>query len=483
MKPHRGSHGATWVGMAAAGLLLVAGEPCLAGEPQPDPRTLANEAAQYEAKRPKSPLELQKFRRSSTIHVQGPAGTDGTAVLIDLNPRINEAYVLELRWNDGVETALHLQNARPDRQRLQLDPAFPVGLVVASGGDRRPCELWSDRFPKRLRDVAQGPGPWTELCGGDVLVRHRTRGSRTAREWAAEFLRSKVRGGEELTVLARKTLYADAFLERPDVEAGKSTGEPATYPGSPPPARVDAAHGDDRLASRDLGLATTAEGGLVAGKWYPAVGVPGVFVSLVTPGRVAADLREKYRVGPLDAVEREALVFLVAFDLGAYGLGFGLGTDYPGVGWAERLLPGARDESLPGPDGFADLDPIEPTGMVPPPVADRVIATFAGGFKRIHGAFHAGPLARVHSGSHYGFVEGGVVLSKLQPGLATLYALDDGTVGMKTWVREDKLPRDAPQRHPSTRPTVNRCCATAGLCPQATTSSTPIIPWLSCSRM
>ena len=64
-----------------------------------------------------------------------------------------------------------------------------------------------------------------------------------------------------------------------------------------------------------------------------------------------------------------------------------------------------------------------------------MVSTFAGGFKRLHGAFRSGALARVNSGSHYGFVEGGAVLSKLQPGLATLFALDDGSVGMKTWCR------------------------------------------------
>ena len=46
--------------------------------------------------------------------------------------------------------------------------------------------------------------------------------------------------------------------------------------------------------------------------------------------------------------------------------------------------------------------------------------TFTGGFKRDHGAFRYGALARQNHGSHYGFVEQGVVFSKLQPGLATL---------------------------------------------------------------
>jgi hypothetical protein len=65
------------------------------------------------------------------------------------------------------------------------------------------------------------------------------------------------------------------------------------------------------------------------------------------------------------------------------------------------------------------------------------VATFAGGFKREHGAFRYGPLSQQSHGSHYGFIEEGVVLSKLQPGLATLLVLDDGTVAMKTWSPAD----------------------------------------------
>ena len=40
-------------------------------------------------------------------------------------------------------------------------------------------------------------------------------------------------------------------------------------------------------------------------------------------------------------------------------------------------------------------------------------------------------------GSHYGFIENGVVFSKLQPGLATIFVLDDGSVEMKTWTEAD----------------------------------------------
>ena len=71
--------------------------------------------------------------------------------------------------------------------------------------------------------------------------------------------------------------------------------------------------------------------------------------------------------------------------------------------------------------------PLVRTGMLSPALQSRVVATFTGGFKREHGAFRYGPLATVNRGSHYGFIEQGVVFSRLSPGLATLFVLNDGS--------------------------------------------------------
>jgi len=66
------------------------------------------------------------------------------------------------------------------------------------------------------------------------------------------------------------------------------------------------------------------------------------------------------------------------------------------------------------------------------------VASFTGGFKREHGRLRYGALAAVNHGSHYGFVEQGVVFSSLQPGLATLLVRNDGQVEMTTWQPDDE---------------------------------------------
>jgi hypothetical protein len=107
-----------------------------------------------------------------------------------------------------------------------------------------------------------------------------------------------------------------------------------------------------------------------------------------------------------------------------------------------------RDSTLPGPDGIGTSAPLVRTGRVAPGEVDRTVAAFTGGFKRHHGAFKYGDLGLKNHGSHYGFMERGVIFSTLQPGLATLYSLNDGRVDMRTWTGADNkiLPKVADAR-------------------------------------
>jgi hypothetical protein len=164
-----------------------------------------------------------------------------------------------------------------------------------------------------------------------------------------------------------------------------------------------------------------------------------VYVSLIEPQLIDAAILESHKtaVNALDSVEGSSLSYLVAFDLDRFDLGYALGTEHPSVEWSEHIQPQMRDPRLPGPDGIGTIAPLVSTGVVSPGSARITVATFAGGFKRMHGAFKYGPLATVNHGSHYGFLENGVVFSRLQPGLATVFVLDDGSVQMKSWEAQD----------------------------------------------
>ncbi len=160
----------------------------------------------------------------------------------------------------------------------------------------------------------------------------------------------------------------------------------------------------------------------MAGHWYAVREQAGVFVSAIQSRLVAPEViaSQQGRVNPIDKIEGSALVYLVAFDPRRLEMRFALGTDHPRVIWSDRVPASVLDENLEGPDGIGNVAPLVRAGQVSPIAAPRLVATFTGGFKRSHGAFKRTDLATSNSGRHYGFVEEGAVLSKLQPRLATV---------------------------------------------------------------
>jgi len=412
--------------------------------PVPDPDALAAQAVEYDARRPKTVVELQRFRTTESSAADDGDGRTGTATLINLNPTVNMWYLLELDWSDGGSETYHLANARPDRYLLHLDPGVPHGLVTVTTSESSACDLWSSAAPPPLVEAAHSRSPYRLLCDGRVTLRIRTPGNRTALEWATDFLRDNVWAGERITVLVRQALFKDAFLATSDVvEAAGDDGAhgAGAATGWPLAARVSDVGAEATLDPVDLGISLDGvdDGRLAAGHWYRARDRTGIYVSAIQPDLVAPEILASYPklANPLDEVERTALTYLVAFDLDRFDVGFAVGTDHPRVSWSERVPEAVRDDSLPGPDGIGDIAPLVATGIVPPQVADRVAATFTGGFKRAHGAFKSSDLALVNQGSHYGFIDSGVVLSKLQPGLSTLLVTVDGRLDMTTWSAGD----------------------------------------------
>jgi hypothetical protein len=377
-------------------------------------------------------VDLQPYRQSESAAVTAPEGGKGTATLINLNPHINAWFLLRLDRTGGEEAAYHLENPDPKRQSLHLAAA---GLRIASGGGQRDCPLWAQL------DAAQRSGlPYAPFCDGHVFLRNRVAGKFTALERTTEFLREHVWGSEAIISFVRKEFYRDSAIEKGAPAAGAAVAE--THPDWPLPALVESGQAI-APTGLDIGLDRPVNR-LTAGQWYPVKDLPGVYASFIQPKSIAPEILESYRkrVNALDAVEGSALDYFIAFDLARFDLGFAVGTNHPRVDWSDR--PPVRDRGdRPGPDGIGTIAPLVGNGMISPAVAARAIATFAGGFKRQHGAFRYGALALRNNGSHYGFIEQGTVLSTLVPDLATVFVLDDGSIDMKTWTSADDalLPR------------------------------------------
>jgi hypothetical protein len=388
----------------------------------------------------RSILDLQASRQVTTVATGNPEAR-GTATLSNLNPRINRWYVLALEWQgtDGT-TYFHLENPAPLHQTLLLDRGTRRGLLVRTDLDEFACELWPTRSAAPLEQAQRSGLSYAPLCDGRLFLRNHSTGYRTTRELVTEFLRDRVWGGEKIIGIVKDRLARDAHLE--SSSARPTAAQIAESGAGPLPALMDAAQLGLRPLPAGLGieLDVPARDGVAFGRWYAARAASGVYISVMQPGLSAASLLTGYRdrVKPLDSIESAAIAYLAAFDLKDHRLGFEVGTDHPRVGWSERSLPQVRDSELPGPDGIDSIAPLVATGIVNPLHVSRTIATFTGGFKRSHGAFHYGELSQKQRGSHYGWMQNGVVFSSLQPGLATLLVRDTGEVEMLTWQAGDE---------------------------------------------
>jgi hypothetical protein len=430
-----------WSPLPGAILLALFGLP-LAGVADEIPTPPPEQVAQYQAEGRKTIIELQQFRRSQSIVAESAGGRRGAATLVELNPLINAWFLLTLDWGDPAgPTSFHLENPDPDGRHLSLVDTQPHGLLITDHDAAITCDLWSGD-PSSLGRARASSLPYAPLCDGRLYLRNPVAGRRTDLERVAELLRDHVWGGEALVGFVREEFFRDAYLERGT--PGPAAGPVREVPGAPGPAALGEAYADRAVTTEHLGIEVLGQdsGRLTLGQWYPARDLPGIYVSVMQPQAVSTEILTSYPglVNRLDGVEAAALDYLVAFDLAAFDLGFALGTEHPRVGWSPRPPEAVRSPGLPGPDGIETVAPLVTTGMVSPALVGRTAATFTGGFKREHGAFKYGDLAGRNRGSHNGFIEQGVVFSKLQPGLATIYVLDDGAVHMATWsVADDAL--------------------------------------------
>ena len=404
----------------------------------------ASQTEENEAAAPKTIVELQQFRQTSSIRIRSDTGREGTATLVNLNPTINAWYLLNVAWQGGSESSYHFENPEPRSRRLFLDSNYPLGVEIWEGKVRSTCNLFGGGSTSFLDQARTSQLIYAPLCDTRLYLRNSAQGHRTSLETATEFLRNQVWGGEQVITLFHH-LLEDSERETGEVHAEEqartNTVAEETRHLLPLPAIIDLEY-TNRLVTPDglgLPLEISEHAGMRPGAWYSASGNPGIYVSLIAPEWIDTSVLENHQatLNTLDHVEASALCYLVAFDLDQFNLAYAIGTEHPAVGWSDHIQRGIEDPRLPGPDGIGSIAPLISTGLISPEHGRNTVATFTGGFKRAHGAFKYGPFASTNYGTHYGFLENGVVFSKLQPGLATIFVLDDDSVQMKTWEAHD----------------------------------------------
>jgi len=429
------------VGAAVVMMFALATDVFGAGPVQPADEILAEQRIQYDLEEPKTILELQPWRTTTQAAVRRRDGTPGIATLINLNPNANAWYLLLIDWQDDAHLAFHLENSRPATGALRLRADSPVALSITGAGGLN-CTLWASAGRDALAEARATGLPYAPLCSGTLYLRNHVPGHQTTLERISDFLRDHVWGGDRVVNFVKEQFYRDAFLEKGAAAPRAPTAPPLPATLAPLPLALAPEATGVGLQPKGLALDLVTPGKeLQPGQWYAVRDLPGVLVSAITPEYIESDLRSgrEPNVNALDAVESGALVYLIAFDLRLLDLHFVLGTDHPRLDWSDRPPSSSRNATLPGPDGVGSAAPLVTTGMVSPVDTPRTIAAFIGGFRRSHGAFRSGPLAQRNHGSHYGFIEQGVIFSKLQPGLATAWVTDEGSVELATWEVRDEL--------------------------------------------
>ncbi len=398
----------------------------------PSERVVQDRLSEFAEFKNRSIVEFQPFRAAQQV-----SDPDGNLMeLLSVNAHHNMWFLLEIDV-DGVDEQFHLELASPKKTKISLDNQDGAAILFEDEMGLFRCKPWAGK-PNEL-STARGTGlPYAPICNKKAFLRNAVDGNRSSREAVAEFLRDNVMFGESLISMIKGTFYEDAYMSSGAVQDGGTVEE------------VASALGVAKLSSRPkmnsyFGFEVdTKSEGMKAGAWYPIVDGDGIYASAVQPGMIDPDILSIPGANGLDEVESRADVFLVAFDLAKFDLGYEMGTDHPRLDWSPRP---ARiiDRSMPGPDGFGSSDPFVRSGMLSPRHTDSVAATIAAGFKRAHSAFAFTDKAITRNGHHYGFVQNGAVLSRLNPGLSTIFVLDDGSIHMRSWTEQDDilLPRVA----------------------------------------
>jgi hypothetical protein len=283
------------IGALAAGVLcLVLGGFVARGfcDEQSGQAVLDRQSAEYRAETSKTIVQLQQFRETETIAVEGSGGKRGTATLINLNPRINTWFLLTLNWGTGAPLSYHLENSKPGEQTIHLGTANLHGVQISVEGRATDCDLWFG--PDDALAAAQRSGlPYAPLCGGDLYLRNRVSGRYTMLELMSGFLRDHVWGGEAVVGFVRKEFFKDRFLDQGQQEAAASSTKVSEHPDWPLPASVE--ESNHPVAPNNLGIDLGRPvQSLVAGQWYPVVGAPGVYVSFLQPRLISSSILSSY---------------------------------------------------------------------------------------------------------------------------------------------------------------------------------------------
>ncbi len=407
------------------------------GMPAPDADTLAAQWDTYMADTVRSPVEFSPMRAVQEV----PAADGATLRLTSLHPRREPLVSARDRSppsGQGRPQSWHFENADAEAWRVSLSTgSAPALLIDGHGRAPQACAPWAGDTPELATAAASGL-PYAPVCGGRLYLRNRVRARKHQPRGGVGFP-AQQRGVRRPAGEPDQGHVLRGRLPRDSADFGDAeddSGDAVAALGTANLARTPAdAHRDGPAGRRARRAACEA------GTWYEVEDRDGVFASVMQPGLIADEILDaRSGANGLDGIERNADVYLVAFDLTRVRDRLRDRHRSPGARLVVApVAAAAGDYNLPGPDGFDRPDPLVLNGMLRPTLLpDRVVATFTGGFKRDHGAFRFGDYADLQPRPPLRLPDQRRAPSRaLAPTSPPSTCTIDGEVGMKTWEEAD----------------------------------------------
>lgn len=394
-----------------------------------------------------SVVEFQPFSEVQTGELAVGSDQKISLTLTNLNKHIDGWYLLLADISaTGTKKLFNIENNFPNAQEISLLSTGELEVKNKQTGESIAiCNVLGETGTDGEIWAAVGADPYMSLCGGYLSLRNNKDGNKDLISWGTTWLRALGGDtGDQIVNMVKENLYDGEFYESGQELQGESTSVDS---GGPANARIKPDSG--AISDHKINIQTKEDlsQGMAVGQWYAARNYEGVFVSVMKPKFVEDAILDTFkdRVNAIDTQgggnqsravgEGNAIAVSMAIDLSKHSIAWHNGTEHPGVGWSSRAQ--VRHQNAAGPDGFGTLKPLEFPGVVNPTIIPQLIGTFAGGFQRRHSAFKWAPYTSYNRGHHYGFMENGVVMSKLVPNLASLITYANGDVTMKTWQPSD----------------------------------------------
>ena len=340
--------------------------------------------------------------------VQSPVGSVG---------RLSEDSVFRQSQRQEM-ISYHLETRSNDQTLLLTRRGLKLGSKVNPLNTRQ-CELWNETFDIRHIDYSTHAHPFFSICQGSVYVRLRKKSNTklSLTEWGTKILR-KTAFGEDL-INTMKPLLVNLAGETSGLHPEAFSVNTQSTSSNPHKPRRVLRRGTRSVFEHKLGIQLRQDPavGVSLGRWYPVTMHKNVFVSLFTPDLVPSRIIRKHqdKVFEITEAEQDKLVYVTAYDLDHYSIKYSVGTEQPPI---DSTSAHSRHNRM-----------VVPVGHIPPYELESSIGVFIGGFKQRHSTIKYGP----HEGKTYGYIQNGVELRKMAPGLATLLALKDGTIRIERW--------------------------------------------------